>query len=154
LNQRIKTILFPVTGLELEPKFVPELYLEGNVQRSINYIFGKTADGSVLIEGTEGGALKVASTGSGLEAYETQTGTAADAYAAGQTHEWAQARDQVDLKIDTTTIDISFQDSAGNWGDDIWIGAGMASISFVAWGIRFKNHSASDNTVYQVVSYY
>jgi hypothetical protein len=154
MNQRIITRLYPIIGLDLEPDFVEELFILPGIQRNLTYLLGKSDDGSVLLEGTTSGALKVADTGSGFEAYTTETGTCADAYAAGQTHEYVAARSVWDFKLDTTDADVQFQNSSGSWGDTIWYVAGQSSIEVSAFGVRLRNHTGGDNTVYQVVSWY
>jgi len=79
ISQKIKTILFPMLGLDLEPP-TPEgdARIEGDLQPTIGLLLGKASDGTVLIEGTDDGALKVADTGSGLELVEVASGVATD----------------------------------------------------------------------------
>jgi hypothetical protein len=151
--QRIKTRLYPISGLDVEPDFVADLYIDDRIQRTMGYLLARTDNGSVLVEGTSAGAIKVADIGSGFEAYEVETGTAADTYTGGNTYEYTDARASWDLKLDSTSADISFQNAAGSWGGNIWLNAGTASIDVSAYGIKIKNHTSGDNTVYQIVSW-
>ena len=154
--QKIKTILYPIVGLDLEPSTPedPNVMIRGDLQPSLSFLVVKGTNGTILVEGTDDGSIKVADTGSGNSLYEVETGTAADVYDAGDTFEYAEARASWDFKLDTTPADISFQNSSGGWGSDIWLPAGNISIDFVAYGVKIQNHTASDNTVYQIVSWY
>ncbi len=155
ISQKIKTIIYPIIGLDLSPPTPEaELRIEGDLQPTLSLLIAKAINGTILLEGTEDGALKVAPTGSGNQVYEVETGTAADTYNTGDTFEYTEARNSWDLKLETTAADISFQNSFGGWGDDIFLAAGSSSIEFSAYGIKVKNHTTSDNTVYQIVSWY
>lgn len=155
ISQKIRTILYPIINLDLDPPTPEgEVRIQGDLVPSLSFLVAKATNGTVFLEGTPDGSLKVADTGSGNSLYTVEDGTCANAYAVGQTFEYSQARASWDFKLDTTDAEISFQDSNAAWGSDIWLPSGTISVDFSAYGVRLKNHTAADNTVFQVVSWY
>ena len=150
-GQRITTLLYPISGLELEPDFPTELHIGGEVlQLGLTYMVGKTAIGSALLEATSTGALKVADTGSGLETYETNTGTTADAYAAAQTHEIAGGWDQVSVLVERNDVFVSFKSAAGSWGSDWALPVGNHTVGLTCYGVKFKSRTPGSDAEYEM----
>jgi len=64
ISQKIKTIIYPIIGLDLSPSTPEdELRIEGDLQPTLSLMIAKAINGTILLEGTEDGALKVAPTG-------------------------------------------------------------------------------------------
>lgn len=156
LFQKIITKLWPISGLDLEPPFPEDdVNLGTDVPLRMSLLLGKGGDGSVLIEATSAGALKIADTGAGLESYEQDTGTAADAYAVGQTFEFSEPRSWFQVDLTTTGGTISLRDAAGSWGDDWVLRSGSVTEEVLSFtGIRIKNTTGSENTVFQIITMY
>ena len=150
-GQRIATILWPIQGLDTEPDFPEELFIDGErLQLGLTYIVGKAPTGSALIEATSTGALKVADTGSGLESYNVNTGTSADAYASEQTHETATGWDEVRVLVERNELFASFKNAAGTWGSDWALTEGEHRIVLACWGVKFKSRVLASDGDYEL----
>lgn len=150
-GQRIATILWPIQGLNTEPDFPDELHIDGErLQLGLTYIVGKAPTGSALVEATSTGALKVADTGSGLESYDVSTGTSADAYAAGQTHETTTGWDEANILVERQELFASFKNSAGSWGSDWALSLGSHRIVLACWGVKFKSRVVGSDGDYEL----
>ena len=150
-SQKIKTLLFPVLGLDLEPPAPSgEVRIEGNVQPSIAFLVGKGTNGSVLIEATDDGSMKVASSGAGLDTYEVFSGNAADAAAALAVSDQSA---RLDLVLATYSLDLAFQKSDGSWLGDIVLAPGTYSFDFSFKAVRINNTVAGSTCVYQIIAW-
>jgi hypothetical protein len=150
-GQRIATIMWPIQGLDTEPDFPEELFIDGErLQLGLTYIVGKAPTGSALVEATSTGALKVADTGSGLETYEVNTGTSADAYAAGQTHETSSGWDEVRILVERNELFASFKNAAGTWGSDWALAIGEHRIVLSCYGVKFKSRTLASDGDYEM----
>ena len=151
MSQELKGRLYPETGVELSGRFGKQK-VENIISRTWSALFGFSAGKLVALECTSTGVLKTAETGSGLETYATYTGTTVDAYAAGQTHEYAGGADKVDVLVETNDIKASFKDVLGAWGDDISIPVGSYTHEVVSYGVKFKARVSSSQGVYQAIT--
>ena len=151
ISQKIKTLLWPIVGLDLEPTTPEgEARIEGNLQPTLGYLVGKLGDGSVLIEGTNDGAIKVATTGSGLDTLEVSSGAATDA--------------ATDLALTTTytkliftisdyPLQVEFETTEGSYATaiDLSVGEHVRDISGV--DLRIQNAETLNTSVYQIEAY-
>jgi len=80
--------------------------------------------------------------------YEVTTGTAADAYAT--LIENAEPYLLSSILIETYDAIASLKDAAGSWGDDIILPKGLHEIEVECYGVKLKNRTAGENSVYQV----
>ena len=147
-NQKIKIPLIPEIGLTLEPEQVQEIYVTEEFNRTLSHMVALNAKRGVMLKATSSGSLHVASTGSGLEIYQVDSGDAEDTFAAADTFEYAQADEQCKILIEDFEAEVQFQNSSGTWGDTIPLKVGSHSYDFVIWGIRFQNRFAGSVAQY------
>lgn len=152
-KQKIRTILIPEIGLQLEPEFIAEFEVNTEFTRAIAHVAGQTANRSIMIRATSDGRLLVAAAGTSMEIYHVETGNAPDAYNAGSTFEQANAIYTTDILIEDFAAEISFRNLAAVWGDEKIIPVGFASIDFIHYGIRIQNRGAGDVAAYQITFY-
>ena len=152
-DQKINTPLIPEIGLNLEPEFVQKSLVGTDFSRVFAHLIGKTNVGGILIKATSGGSLHVVTAGVPFELYNVNNGTAADAYNAGNTFEFATAFNVTDFLIETFAATISFRNLAGVWLDDKALPVGIHSIDFINYGVRVRNRVGGSNTVYELTSY-
>lgn len=140
MNLRIDTILFPIDGLDTEPDFPDRLIISGDrLEWGINYLIGKSPLGSSLIRSTSTGALKVADTGAGLEAYDVEVGTTVDAYAVGQTYTSTSGWNEASILVEGNDVTAAFASAAGTYGDDWSLAVGLHRIPMTFWAVKFKS---------------
>jgi len=151
--QKINTVLIPEIGLDLIPPFVQEASVTTDFSRVIAHLVGKGPNSGILIKSTTDGSLIVASAGVPFEIYVISDGTAADAFAPGNTFEFAIAYNVTDFLIETHPAIISFQDLTGAWLPEKILPVGMHSIDLINYGIRIRNRNAGNNSVYEITSY-
>lgn len=142
-----------LTDLDQIPSRIRRWYVDNVFRRSLSYLVAFTdAKKAIILRCTGAGVLKVAPTGSGLNRYNTNTGAAADAYAAPQTHEFTEARSYLDILIESNDAVMSIKNDGGVWGDDIALPIGGHDYNFIAMGVKFKNRTAGNNAAYSCVS--
>lgn len=151
--QKIKTILIPEEGLELEPAYTVEAIVSTDFSRTFAHLVGKKTGGSVLLRATTDGRLLVATAGTAYEFYDVENGTAADAYAAGDTYDQIEAWYVTDIIIETFAAEVSFRNQAGVYGDDKYFPVGAYSIDLIHYGMRIQNRTPGSNTVYEFTIY-
>lgn len=152
-KQKIRTILIPEAGLELQPPHVVESEIETNFTRAMAHIVGMGPRGPVLLACTSDGRIKTAAAGTGLEIYEVEPGTAADAWNAGDTFEYADAYSITDIFIETHPAIIAFRNAAFLWGDEKVAPVGFMSLELTHYGMRIRNRGAGNNAVYEFTIY-
>lgn len=152
--QKIRSILIPEIGLDVEPEFVRESEVSSVFSRVISHLAIRTGNRSIMVKGTTDGRILVASAGTSSETYAVENGVAPDAYNAGSTYEFAVAQYATDLMIETFGATISFRNHAGVWGDDKAVLIGMASIDFIHYGIRIQNRVALSVCDYEITTYF
>ena len=151
--QKIRTVLIPEIGLEVEPKFVQEAVVSTDFGRTIAHIAAQTGNRSILIKSNSDGRLLVAMAGGAAEVYAVENGNAPDAYNAGSTFEFALAQYTTDILVETNGATIAFRNSLLAWGDDKAVPVGMASIDFIHYGIRIQNRVALAVAAYEITTY-
>ena len=152
-DQKINTVLIPEVGLNLAPEYVIESLVSPNFTRTLAHLVGKAANSGIMVRATSDGRLHVVTAGVPFEEYLTFTGTCANAYAPGQTHEFAVAYNVTDFLIETHPSIISFRNLAGVWLPDKIIPVGMHSVEFIHYGVRLRNRNAGFNAVYEITVY-
>lgn len=151
--QKIKTILIPEIGLDLQPKDVVEAEVSTDFSRTFAHLVGKGYNSGVLIRATSDGRLYVATAGVAFEVYAVENGTSLDAFNALHTYEQVHGQLVTDILIETHPAIISFRNQAHVWGDEKAIPVGVVSIDLVHYGIRVRNRNAGDNSVYEITMY-
>lgn len=152
--QKIKSVLIPEIGLDVEPEFVKESEVSTVFSRVIAHLAARYGGRSILIKATSDGRLLVASAGTASEIYEVVGELAApDAYDVGSTFERADAVYVTDILVETNDGTISFRNEEGVWGDDIDLPVGFHSRDFINYGIRYQNRVALAIGAYEIVMY-
>ena len=152
LDQHIKEDM--KTDLDQDSGRVKRWYTNNVILRRLAYLVAFTeAKIAKSLRCTAAGVLKVALTGSGFTEYTTNTGVGAAAYAAGQTHEFTEFQSEFDVLIEVFDAVLSFKKESGAWGADIIVPVGTYEKGIVANGVRFRNRSALNNTVYEVQNF-
>jgi len=151
--QKIRTILIPEAGLDLEPRDVIEAEVSTTFSRVFAHLVGKGPNSGVLIRSTTDGRLHVAWAGTSMEIYAVENGNAPDAYNAGSTYDSVNAIYTTDILVETFGSTISFRNVAGIYGDDKALPVGMHSIDFIHYGIRIQNRVAFSVCVYEITTY-
>ena len=151
--QKIRSILIPEIGLDVEPEFVNESEISTEFSRTLSHIVGRTGSRSILIKATSDGRLLVAAAGTASEVYAVENGNAPDAYNAGSTYEFAEAQYVTDLLIETFAATVSFRNAVGVWGDDKALPVGAISIDLIHYGVRIQNRVAASVSVYEITTY-
>ena len=152
-KQKLRSILIPELGLQLEPEFIDESEVSTEFIRSLSHTVGRFGERSIIIRATSDGRLLVAAAGTSMEIYHVEDGNAPDAYDAPNTYEQADAIYTTDILIEDFAAEISFRNLAGVWGDDKTIPIGFASIDFIHYGIRIQNRNAGDVAAYEFTFY-
>jgi len=141
------------TELEMRPQRQQNWFIDNFFRRGLAYLVGFTeALDARLVKVTAAGAIKVVSVGGGFTDYVVNSGVGANAYAAGQTHEFPVFYSRWDILIEMFGAVVSFRKEDGTWGDDISLPVGTYTEDIVARGIRVRNRIAFQNTEYEVVS--
>lgn len=153
LIQKIKTILIPEVGLDLDPKHVVQAEVSTDFTRTFAHLVGKAANAGVLIRSTPDGRLYVASAGVAYEIYTMQSGDAEGTYAGADTFEFDDPQYVTDLLVEDYDAEISFRNQALDWGDNKIIPVGFASIDFIHYGVRIQNREALEVCNYEITTY-
>ena len=154
IMQKIRSVLLPEIGIDLEPEFVEEYEISTDFSRVLAHVVGRTGNRSILINATTDGRLHVAAAGTSMEVYNVEGELAApDAYDGGSTFLQAVPIYITDILVETQDGTISFRNSAGVWGDDIALPVGFHSKDFIHYGIRFQNRVALAVARYEIVMY-
>ncbi len=151
--QKIRSILIPEIGLDVEPEFVTEGEISTVFSRVIAHLVGRTGSRSILIRATSDGRLLVAAAGTSYEIYAVENGNAPDAYDAGSTFEFVEAQYTTDLLIEAFDATISFRNAADVWGDAKALPVGGYSIDFIHYGVRIQNRVGAAVAVYEITTY-
>lgn len=152
MPQKVRTVLIPEFGLDLEPEFVGEFEVDTKFGRVIAHIVGQVGSRSIMIRATTDGRLHVAAAGTAMEVYVVETGVAAAAYNAGDTFEQTVAFYMTDIFVETNAAEISFRNQVGVWGADKAVPVGFMSIDLIHYGMRIRNRGAG-NADYEFTIY-
>ena len=154
IYQKIRSILIPEIGLDVEPESVIEAEITTDFTRTIAHLAARHGNRSVLIEATSDGRLHAAVAGVSYEIYGVEGELAApDAYDAGSTFEQVDATHTTNTPVETNDGTISFRNAAGFWGDDIALPVGFHSKDLIHYGIRFQNRVGAAVARYEIVMY-
>lgn len=149
IRQRVNAILWPILGLNLEPETPQgdDIYLGEDLPVRLAFLAGKAATGSVLVEATADGALKVASTGSGLEAVEVKAGNATDSAT-----DLALASDFTRLSVEVNDfgLDLAFEFTGGSYSSDLVLATGYWEFDLSAVDVRISNATAGETCAYKI----
>lgn len=151
--QKIKTILIPEVGLDLQPRDVIEAEVSTDFSRTLAHLVGKGLSSGILLRCTSDGRLLVAASGTAMEGYDVENGDAPDAYDAGSTYEFDDAQYVTDFLIETFGATVSFQNAVGDWGDDKAIPVGAVSLDLIHYGVRIQNRVALSVAAYEITVY-
>jgi len=151
--QKIRSILIPEIGLDLEPEFENEYEVSTEFSRVIAHLVARTSNRSVMLRATSDGRLHVAAAGTSMEIYQVENGVAPDAYNVGSTYEQVDAQYVTDILIEANDATIQFRNLAGLWGAAKAIPVGAASIEFIHYGIRIQNRVALAVANYEFTMY-
>ncbi len=153
LIQKIRSILIPEIGLDVEPEFVRESEVSTVFSRVIAHLAARFGNRSILLKATSDGRLLTASAGTASEIYVVENGNAPDAYNAGNTYDQVNAIYATDILIENFGATISFRNAAGVYGNNKALPVGMHSIDFINYGIRIQNRDALSVAVYEFTLY-
>jgi len=153
LNQKIKSIVIPESGITFEPEHVMESEVSGDFTRSLAHIVAMGPGGSVVLRSTSDGRLYVVTAGVVYEEYIVENGTAADAFTAPNTYEVANGQAVTDFYIETHPAIVSFRNVALVWGAEKIIPVGAVSLDLTHYGVRIRNRNAGNNAVYEITTY-
>ena len=152
-RQKIRTVLLPELGLDLEPEFLTEFSVDSDFSRAIAHLAAKTGSRSIMLKATSDGRLLVATAGTASEIYVVENGVAPDAYNAGSTYESADAIYTTDFLIETFAATITFRNAAAVWGNAKALPVGGHSIDFIHYGVRIQNRVALSACAYEITTY-
>lgn len=152
-DQKVRSILLPELGLDLEPEFVREIKVGTDFSRVLAHLCARTGQRSIAIKATSDGRLMVAMAGGAAEIYAVENGDAPDAYNAGSTFEFVEAQYVTDILVEANDATVSFRNAAAVWGDDKAMPIGMASIDFIHYGIRIQNRVGLAVAEYEITTY-
>jgi|TARA_Y100000034_G_scaffold109500_1_gene140870 hypothetical protein len=148
ISQKIKTLLYPIIGLDLEPP-TPSggLHIRGDVQPTLALLVGKGTNGTVFVEATDDGAVKTASTGAGLTAVEVSSGTAADA---ATDLALSDAFTRLTIIVEDFGLDLAFEFTGGTYSSDLVLPVGERTFEISAVDVRLNNTVSGQPSTYQV----
>ncbi len=151
--QKIRTVLIPELGLELEPEYLNELEVSTEFSRTLAHIVAQTGSRSIIIKATSDGRLLVASAGTSNEIYAVKKGNAPDIYDGGSTLESDEAIYTTDFLIEAFDATVSFRNAAGDWGHDKALPVGGYSIDLIHYGVKIQNRVGESVSVYEITTY-
>ncbi|MBA7557355.1 hypothetical protein ES705_50105 [subsurface metagenome] len=151
--QKIRSVLIPEIGIDLEPEFLQEANVDSDFIRALAHVVGRTGDRSIMIRATSDGRLMVAAASTAMEIYVVEAGAAPDAFNAGSTFEQENAVYTTDLLIETNDATISFRNAAGVWGDDMAVPVGYFSKDLIHYGVRIQNRVGASVSAYEITTY-
>jgi hypothetical protein len=139
--------------LDLDPKYLPWMYISNIIQRVFARTLGQGPFGPVPIRCNEDGSLYVAGLGGGYTRNENKTGNAPDAYAAAIAFSAAMGR------VDIFTFDnkMVFKRSRDGvtWDDEIELFKdSFYSIDCTTLQFNVKNYAAGLIARYQIAGWY
>jgi hypothetical protein len=150
-SQKIKTLLFPILGLDLEPETPEsEIRIEGDLQPTLAFLVARGPQGTVFVEATPSGELKTAPTGSGLENVEVSSGTATDSLvdlALVSSFTFAV------IKVKNASLSFTFETSPGTYSSAIELAVGDHVRDMSAGDMQVANQQAGNPSTYEIEAY-
>lgn len=151
--QKIRTILIPESGIDLEPSRVVEAEVSTAFTRVFAYVVGKEERGGILIRATSDGRLYVAAAGTTFEWYDVETDDAPAAWDAAQTYEYTEAILRTDIIIEDFDAEIQWRSQVGVWGGVKRAPVGAMSFDFTHYGIRIRNRVGASVAAFEITVY-
>lgn len=147
ITQRIEHDLR--TGLKERPSRVKRWFVNNIFRRVFAYMLAwDDSNNPVLVRATSGGVLKfIPLPSTGFSDYESQSGTATDAFG-GDTYEFTTTYYQIDILIENFDLIMQFKKADNTWGNDIPLTTGWHSLAFEHKGVRLKNRTPGSNGDY------
>lgn len=152
-KQKVRTVLIPEAGLELEPRGVIESLVDTDFIRALSHLVAMSPAGAVMVRATTGGDLRMAAVSVAYEIYDVNAGAAPDAYDAPNTYNFADPQYVTDCLIETFGATIEFRNQAGVWGDPKSLPVGFYSFDFIHYGVRIQNRVALSVCNYEFTTY-
>lgn len=151
ISQKIKSLLWPIVGLELEPPTPEgEARIEGNFQPTLGFLVGKIGDGSVIIEGTVDGAIKTAQTGSGLDTLEMSSGEATDTLT---DLDLSASFTKLIINVYSNPLTMTYETSAGSYSTSFNLPVGEHVRDMSATDLQVSNQVSGSVASYQIEAY-
>lgn len=151
--QRIRTVLIPEVGVDLEPRDVVEVKINTDFSRCFAYLIGKGDKSGILLKCTSDGRLLVATAGGAFEVYGVENGIAADTFTTPNTYDQTEAQYVTNILVETNPAIVSFRDVNGLYGDEQRIPVGFTSLDLVHYGMKIRNRNLGNNAVYEFTIY-
>jgi len=138
--------------LDLDPKYVPWMYVDNVIQRTFARTMGQGPYGPVTIKCSEDGSLFVSGIGGAYDSNETKQGAAPDAYGAAVLFSRPMGR------VDIFALDnkMLIQRSRDNikWDDEIFLFKdSFYSIDCITLAFKVKNFTPGQVANYRVVGW-
>ena len=152
INQEIRTRIFPIQGLELEPR-TPEgkVALGEDVQVVVGLVVGRSPQGTSLLSLADDGSLKVAVQGSGLTWYSYHEGQTDNEYIAANTWVYPTPFAHFTVSCSKDAAAFSIRNAQGLWLPDWYAEDGDTwDYDFSGTGIRIKQKPNSDVADYTI----
>jgi len=151
-QQQIRELHF-IENLKFLPQYVENFFVSNIVQRALSHLVGWTGTHSRMLICTSGGILKVAPTGAGFEHLTDHKVTGSDSY---KYINWdTNPVSRIDIWVKNADAVIGIKNNVGVYEGEIELEAGsFYSMDVTAFGFRYKNKNAGQNTFLQIVGWY
>ena len=134
---------------EVSPRFLEQFFTDNLFRKSLAYLVAVATKHSKLLRCTEGGVLKVASVGAGLEFNDVKSGNAADAY--GTAIAFDEIASVIEIWIWDNSAIFKRTHDGTTWGDEIELDPGVYRYEIVTHSFNIKNKTAGAVARYQVI---
>lgn len=152
---QIRNLYLIPTELNNVPAFPQDIFLDTTFIPTISQLSGINGTTPYLVGATSENCLKTASYGSGYHTYETQSGTAPDAYDDTEEIETTVLFHKVDVLVESNDAEIRISNSTTSFtGGNIIIPVGFYSVEFVGNKVEIQNRTAGSAATYQMVVWY
>lgn len=150
--QRIRTRLWPIIGLELEPDFPEgEVDLGTDLPLSLSLLAARSPAGTILVRATSAGALITTTTPPVHTHYEQVAGTADSSFSALNTYTWPTPRAHFTFQGTGADCIIQMQLQPGVWGGDLELKDGdVIDYSLQIYGFRVKANEEGQTSYYLI----
>ena len=123
--QRLRTRLWPIIGLDLEPEFPEgELALGQDIPLQLALLSAQSPGGTIMLRATSAGALITTSTPPVHTHYEQVRGDLPADFNEANTYVWTTPRSHFTYRSPQQASVIQLQLQPGVWGGDIYLAAG------------------------------
>lgn len=142
-------------GATYDPPMVPFFTISNIIRRVFSYLYAwdYTTRKPVKLSCNSAGELRTVQSASAYEYNETTSGTSADTYTEiTPTSAWGK----VDIYATTHPLEVSRSNDGGTtWQDSFVIEPDMfRSFEATTNKLRYKNHNAGSNSVFEIVGWY